>query len=167
MKDKIKVIWFALGLIWISAISLNCLNIKTMQKIKLLREGAEYSRTDDQFLKYNSEGISGISEKKESLFRTAESIKLGLLSVEDLLNALAARYDLSRIEIEGHEDQEDNGTVPISIFFKGSLNRAVQYISSLQKDYPFMPIGRIKMSVDEAVGQTEFHLTLNCRFKIS
>jgi len=167
MKDKINKRWAVAGLIWAGVIFLTWWNIDTMDRIRSPRERIEISHTEMQFVQYNSENISSVLKKKALFCQTVESLKLGCLSVESQLRSLATEYDLKEFKTEYQPGEDNQGSMPIKLSFKGSFKRSMKLLGVLQKDYPYLLIKQVEMKPFELEDNIKFRILFNYRYWIT
>lgn len=167
MKDKIKKRWIVVGLIWAVVIFLTCWNINTMDRVRRPGEKIEISRSERQFLQYNSENISKVLEKRALFQQPVESLKLGVLSVENQLKVLVAKYDLKEFRTECRPGKADQGSMPVMLSFQGSLDRTLKLLGIIRKDYTYLLIKQMKITPHQADHRARFQILLNYRYRIS
>ena len=167
MNDKVNRIWIAVTLIWIGVLSLTYWNVNTMDKIKKRGEKMELSRMENQFLKYNSENISRVLNKRASFFQTVESLKFGFLSVENQQKELAANHKLGDVKIEGHLDNASQGSMPIILSVKGTYETTLPILAHLQEKFPYLPVTSVRITPHRPQNQIQFQIWMNYRHSIS
>lgn len=164
MKDKINKRWIVVGLIWAAVIFLTCWNIKTMERVRSPAERLEISRNERQFLQYNWENISRVLKKRALFHQPVESLKLGLLSVENQLQGLVAKHDLKEFRTEFHPSKASQGSMPLKLTFKGSFERTLKLVGALQKDYHYLLIKQMKIVPHQPEHNAEFQILFNYRY---
>jgi hypothetical protein len=167
VKDKINKRWVISGFIWAGVIFLTCWNISLMERIKSPAEKTEISRNEGQFLRYNSENISRVLKKKASFYQSVESLKLGILSVENQLNKLAAKYDLKGVRLETQPDEAGQEGVPVKLVFEGSFKRTLELLGVLEKDYPYLVINKMMITPYQLMNKAKFRVLFRYRYRIS
>ena len=167
MKEKINKRWIVVGLIWAVAIFLTCWNINTMDRLRSPEERMEVSRNERQFLLYNSENISRVLKKRALFHQPVESLKLGLLSVENQLQGLVAKYDLKEFRTECHPGKASQGSMPVRLSFQGSFERTLKLLGVLQKDYPYLLIKQVKIVPHQPEHKAGFQILFNYRYRVS
>ena len=167
MKDKIKERWIVVGLIWAVVIFITCWNINTMDSVGGPGEKIEISRSERQFLKYNSKNISKVLEKRALFQQPVGSLKLGVLSVENQLKVLVAKYDLKEFRTECRPGKTNQGSMPVMLSFQGSFNRAMKLLGVFQKDYPYLLIKQVKITPHQADHRATFQILFNYRYRVS
>ncbi len=165
MTDNLKNRWVIVGLIWLGALALTCWNSNKIEKIILAREKAEIQVKDRIFWKRNSENIKKILKRGESASHHVESVKLGLLSVENQLISLAGKNGLSNVEMDSREDQGNELGIPAHISFQGSFDGAMEWLNACEQDYPFLLIRNLKILIDQVKMKNAFKVSFYYRFK--
>jgi len=166
-KDKLKKRWAILGVIWTIVLIFTYWNADKIDAIIRDRKANEIFRQDEKFWKYNSKNIYRILENKKLLSQPVESLKIGLLSVENDLKLLASKYDFYGLKIESSIGKASNGRMPINLVFYGSLEKALHWLRAVQDNYPYIPVGRIKISFNQGAKRAECHILLYYRYEIS
>ena len=166
MKEKVKKRWVIVGVVWAVVIFLTCWNINTMDRVRGPGEKVEISRSERQFLHYNSENISKVLEKRALYQQPIESLKLGALSVENLLKVLVAKYDLKEFRTECHPGEVNQGSMPVMLSFQGSFDGALKLLGVLQKDYPYLLIRQVKITPHHPDHKAGFQILFNYRYRI-
>jgi hypothetical protein len=167
MKDKTNKRWIVVGIIWAVVIFLTCRNINTMDRVRSPAERIEISRNERQFLQYNSENISRVLKKRALFHQPVESLKLGLLSVENQLQGLVAKYDLKEFRTECHPSKASQGSMPVRLSFQGSFERTLKLMGVLQKDYPYLLIKQVKITPHQLEHNAEFNILFDYRYRVS
>jgi len=142
-------------------------NIKTIDQIKDFKERKMILQMDEQFLNHNSENISKVLKKKELFYQPIENIKLGLLTIEDELRSLTAKYHLTDVKINSQEERASEGIIPVTLSLKGSLEGIVEWLRAIHRDFPYMPVTGIKINIKQPGVLAEFQVYLNYRYRIS
>jgi hypothetical protein len=146
---------------------LTCWNVRKIDQIRDLRERRVVLRMEEQFLTHNSENLSKVLKKAELFYQSIESLKLGLLTVEDELRALAAKHYLTNVRIDSHEGNAREGIVPVTLSLKGSIEGIVKWLGAIRRCFPYMPVTGIRIRIEQPGAQAEFQVYLNYRYRIS
>ena len=164
MTEKLKKKWIIVGIVWLGALVLTFINNIQIDNIIVAREKAEILQKDQIFWKQNAENITNILSKWESAFQHVESPKLGLLSVENQLVALAGQNGLADVKISTRPEQGAEMGIPADISFKGPFSGAIAWLNSLEKDYPFLPLQQLKIKIDGTGAKSEFNASFYYRY---
>ena len=167
MTDELKNRWIIVGLVWLGALLLTYWNSNKIDLIIHDRDTEEILQQDRKFWKHHSENIADILKKGASAYQNVASAKLGLLSVENQLRSLAGKYGLSSIKMESQPDQGNEFGIPVDLFFKGSFEGAMHWLSAFEKDYPYLSTRRLKITIDERARQAVILLSFYYRYKLS
>jgi len=166
-EDKLKKRWAILSVIWTIVLIFTYWNADKIDAIVRDRKVNEIFRQDENFWKYNSNNISRILENKKLLRQPVESLKIGLLSVENDLKILAAKYSLSAVKLQSYPDKAVGGKVSIEFFFMGTFDAALKCLRDVQNNYTYLPVGKIEISIDRVARQIRFKVTFNYRYELS
>ena len=88
-----------------------------------------------------------------------------MLSVENELKILAAKYNLSAVKLKSYSNRAARGKVPVEIFFMGTFDAALKWLRDVQNNYIYLPVGKIEISIDRAAGRVQFKVALNYRYE--
>lgn len=167
MKYKTNKRWIIVGLIWGGVLVITCWNVNSMDRGGNPQEKGEISRAEIQFLKYNSENISRVLGKKASFHKSVESLKLGLLSVENQLHGLAVKCHLQEIRLEKQPVGASQENMLIELSFQGSLESTLKLLNIIQKDYPYLLIKQVKITPRQPENKIRFQILFNYRYRIA
>ncbi len=166
MMDRINKRWVAVGIIWVLVLAVNYWNISEMYRIREAREKKVFLTMDEQFLRAHSREIAESLKKREAFFHSAEALSLGLLTVENELEALAARYELTGVEVKSLLDQDSGGSIPVVFSCEGSLKRMVECLQVLRRDCAYMPVTKVTISIEGRGAPAKCEVRLNYRYRI-
>ena len=158
MTNRISKRWLVVGVIWVTALAVNYWNLSEMSRIRKAREQKVFLTMDQQFLRAHSEEIARSLKKREALFRSAEALNLGLLTVENELGAVAAKYDLTKV---------DGSSIPMVMSCEGPLKKVVECLESLRKDCAYAPVTRVKIEIAGQGAPANCEFWLNYRYRIA
>jgi hypothetical protein len=167
IQDKFKKRWVILSIVWAVALMLTYWNVGKIDAIVRDIKVNEIFRQDKRFWEYNSKNISSILKKKKLLSQPVESLKIGLLSVENELKILAAKYNLSTLKLKSYSNKAARGKVPLEIFFMGTFDAALKWLRDVQNNYTYLPVRKVEISIDRAAGRVQFKVALNYRYELS
>lgn len=165
MRISFNTKWVIICLLWAGSVIITCFNVSQIDKIKCAREKKEIFQADNRFWKKNFNNISSILKKNESFYQTVNSLKIGFLSVENSLKALAEKYDLSEMQIDSRPDDAKEGKMPVKLSFKGSFADAAKLLDILQKDFSYLLVNTVKIFAGH-YKQTSFEVSLFYRYKV-
>lgn len=166
MMDRINKGWIVVGVIWAVALSINFWNIGEMYRIRETRERKVFLKMDDQFLRAHSQEISESLKKREAFFHSPEALNLGLLTVENELGALAARYELTGVNVKSQEGRADGSGIPVVLSCEGSLRKMVECLEALRRDYAYVPVTKVVIEIEGRGAPAKCEAWLNYRYKI-
>jgi len=166
MSSKIQYRWILFLLIWLGGFYLSYTNIETISEIVSNREKAEILQMDMAFWKQNSSNISRVLDQRRSLNHEIESLKLGLVFLNDTINRLGDKFDLSELKVERASARSQGNSMRMSLSYKGILKNGIEAISTIQRDYPFLPFQMVKILPGQQGGLAEFDISLNYRYLV-
>jgi hypothetical protein len=164
--DGMSKRWIVVGAIWAAALALNYWNISEMYRIRAAREKRVFLTMDEQFLRAHSEEISESLKRREALFRSAEALNLGLLTVENELGALATRYDLAEVDVRSQLDQDTGSSIPVVLLCEGSLKKVVECLEALRRDHAYVPVTKVAIEIEGRGAPAKCEVRLNYRYRI-
>jgi hypothetical protein len=166
MKEGINKRWLVVGVIWITAFLVNYWNIGEMYRIREAREQKVFLTMDEQFLRAHAEEISDSLKKREAFFHSPEALNLGLLTVENELGALAARHELTKVEVMSEVNKAEGGTIPMVFSCEGSLKKMVECLETLRRDYAYAPITKVRVAIERRGAPARCEVWLKYRYRI-
>ena len=156
-----------IGLAWTGVLLIHFLNIEKMDQIRDQREQGEILMRDQQFWNNNADNISQVLQRYSSFSQKVESLKLGLLRLEDHLRGSALNSGLKGVTFTRQPEIAAEGITPIKLSFIGTFAEAVRWLDMLQKDLPCLRIQDIKISLDPLAEQTTFQVSINYHYTVS
>ncbi len=165
MKVNLTLRWIIIAAIWSGTLMLTYWNAYKISLIANQIAKEEVFKMDDIFWSYNSGNISQILTKKDSLILPVESIRLGLLTVENKLTRLAKKYNFNEILIENAPEQTGGHGIPIKIQFEGPFKGIFPWLSTLEKVFPYLPVKHVKITADPVSKSAIFQIWLHLRYK--
>jgi hypothetical protein len=167
MRGKFKNRWIMVGLVWAGVLMIDLWNIEKIDQIREIRTQREIFLRDQQFWNNNAKNISQILQRYSSFTQNVESLKLGLLQLENDLKAGALSLGLKEVKFISQTEMAGEGRVPIKLVFNGTFKAASQWLDTLQKDFPCVGIQNIKVSLDPLAEQAKFQVSINYRYNLS
>ena len=166
MKVNLTIRWIIICLIWTGPLILTHWNINTIAIIMAKIEKEEIFQKDNQFWRYNSGNISKVLTKKDSLVLPIESIKLGLLSAENSLTALASKYKFNEVRVESIPGQTGDSGIPLSLYFEGPFEGILPWLKAFQNELSYLQVKHVKIMTDPFSKQAKFQFQLYFRYII-
>ena len=164
MSSAIKYKWLLALFVWGGCLFICFLNAATVNSILESREKKEILQKDIAFWKQNEANISGVIERQRLLSHNIESLKLGLLFLDDTFNKLAADYNLSELKMEMDTKQSIDGSMPVKTSFKSSLKNGLDTINKIQTEYVFIPFRSVKIEEENQEKYVKFNLLLDYKY---
>ncbi|MBU0987875.1 MAG: hypothetical protein KKH68_11555 [Proteobacteria bacterium] len=164
---NLTIRWITIGLIWAGALIATYWNIDKIGLIMTEIEKEEVFRLDDSFWSYNSGNISKVLTKRDSLVLPIESIRLGLLSVENSLMALVSKHHFHEVQFESMPEQTGDVGIPINLYFEGPFKEILPWLSTLEQDFPYLPVRHVKITAIPFSKQSKYQFRLYFRYKLS
>jgi hypothetical protein len=155
------------GLVWAGVLMIDLWNIEKMDQIREVRAQREIFLRDQQFWNNNVKNISQILHRYSSFTQSVESLKLGLLQLENNLKASALSLGLKEVKFISQAETAGEGIVPIKLVFIGAFKDASQWLDKIQRDLPCVYIQNIKVSLEPLAEQVKFQVSINYRYTIS
>jgi len=165
MKVNLTIRWIVIAFIWTGSLLLTYWNANKISLISNQIEKEEVFKMDDIFWSYNSGNISQILTKKDALMLPVESIRLGLLNVENKLTKLTEKYNFNEIQIENTPEQTGGSGIPIKIHFEGPFKGILPWLNTMEKNFPYLPVKHVKIMADPVSKSAIFQIWLHLRYK--
>jgi len=166
MTDTLKKRWIIVGIVWLGALFFTFWNSNKIEQILEAQKNKEILLRDRQFWKHNTENISNILEKGKSAFQHIESVKLGLLSVENKFISLAMDRGLTEARMEALPDQGSEYGTPIDFSFRGPFSGTMAWLNAFEKDFPYLQVRNLKILIDPLTRQVNFSISIYYRYKL-
>lgn len=167
MTLPIRGKWVMVGLLWVGVLCLNYRNIGAMHEIQDARQRNVFLKMDEQFLERHMEEIEKSQKAQQSLYHTTEALSLGLLTMETTLRDLGERFGFSEMDVKTQRANDQGDSVPVVFGFRGSLRNTVSWLEALRRDYPFLPVTRISVEVEQQRGWASCEALLQYRYKLA
>ena len=155
------------GLVWAGVLIINIWNIEKIDQIRKIRVQREIFLRDQQFWSNNAKNISQILQRHSAFTQNVESLKLGLLHLENNLKASALSLGLKEVEFISQPEMANEGIMPLKLFFQGTFKDASQWLDMLHKELPCLWIRNIKIALDPLSEQAKFQVSINFRYNLS
>jgi hypothetical protein len=167
MKANLKTRWIIICLIWACPLILTHWNINKIAVTMAEIEKENIFHLDDLFWKNNSENISKVLAKRDSLALPIESINFGLLSVENSLKALASKHKFNEVRLESVPGQTSDSSTPLTLYFEGPFQEILPWLKTLQNELPYLMIRHVKITTDPFSKRSKFQLQFYFRYIIN
>ena len=141
-----------------------------MDKAIELKTTYDVLKKNRQFVEANLEKIEKVIEENELFTQTIESLQFGFLSLESDLKKLSEEFQLSKLKMEYNKNSflnKNEGSVPIKLYFYGSLIDALHYMNYLEKESPFIRINSVKVIFEKNSVKPSFELKLTYKYQVS
>jgi hypothetical protein len=166
MKNSFTNKWIIIGAVWLSTLGLTYWNVIKIDTIIPAREREEIYQIDELFWKYNANNISKILKEKAGLSHSTESLKLGLIAIENRLREKTEKYHFEDFSVVNHPNKGDGDRMPVNLSYRGSLKGTVQWLDLLEKEFPFMPVQKIIISTNPPAKEAKVQILLMYRYNI-
>ena len=168
MKGGIKKRWGVVAVIWVSCILLSGWNVKKIHALRMQREKTALLERRERFLKRNHREISRILKRKDALYQPVDSLKMGVVAIEDTLTRLAGNNGLGEVTIKYAEDPSDGTPLRIQFSCAGPLKGMVKFLNLLDSGaYPFLTVSEMNLRLDESGLRGTFAIVLHYRYRLS
>jgi len=155
------------GLVWVGVLMIDLWNIEKIDQIREIHAQREIFLRDQQFWNNNVKNISQILQRYSSFTQSVDSLKLGLLQLENNLKVSALSLGLKEVKYISQTEVAGEGIVPIKLVFDGTFKAASQWLDKLQEDLPCVYIQNIRVSLDPLAEQAKFQISINYRYTLS
>ncbi len=167
MKSNLRKTWIAVGIIWAGVLLLTCWNTSVSSQIRETKKRKETFMKDNQFWMRNADIIARVLRADDAAYHQPASLQIGLLQIRDHLRELAAHHHLKNVRMERNQiNTSDQGEVPVDIFLAGSLEHAMLWLNTMEKEYKYLSVIRFAVTSDGRPEQSQFHFSINYRYRI-
>jgi hypothetical protein len=167
MRNAFKQRWIMVGLIWAGVISVHLWNSAEIDQIRTIRDQREIYLMDNRFWQDNADHIAQIMQQYASLTQSIDSLKLGLLNLENNLRARALSLGLEKVEFLNQPEMAQEGIMPVRVFFQGSFKDVLQWLDVLHKDFAYVQIRNVKIVLDPSATQAKFQVSMHYRYLLA
>ena len=166
MNRNLKNRWITLGCIWAGIFIITLSNIKLKDSILESRKEKILLQVDKGYLLENATKINATFEQAKAFYQNIDSLKLGLLSLENELTWLAQTHDLSDVKFNSTVSQADSENIPVVLSFKGFLNGLAAMLAVIKNNYAYLSVTQITVDIDKPKKEADFRISINYRFKL-
>lgn len=166
MKPGIKIKWLLLLIIWSGCFLLCYFNADTINSILVSREKREILQKDMVFWKRNTDKISGVIEQQRLLRHEIESLKMGIVFLDDTFSRLAADLKLTELKVDMDSRQAEGGSMPVRTSFKCTLKNGLDAIQKIQEEYHFIPFRSVKIAEGNTGESAKFDILLDYKYHL-
>ena len=166
MNPRIKLKWILLPLIWAGCILLCYFNVETIERILECREKKEVLQRDMTFWKSNEDKMIGVMERQKLLSQEIESLKMGIISLNDSFNKFAVDFNLTDLKMEMDSKILQGDSMPFRVSFNGTLKDGLAVMQEIQTKYTFLPFKSIKIEEQNTGDSTKFNISLNYKYHL-
>jgi hypothetical protein len=158
--------WSIVGFIWAGAIFFTIWNMHLIEVIRQTSEQKAIFERDAKYQKDNAENIANTLRRRAAAFHTVESVKFGLLVIENHLKSQSEAYGLIDMEMISHLEKANQGSVPVTLTFFGSMGSTLQWMDVLKKEYPYLPVNQVNISVDHLAKRIKYKISFTYRYNL-
>lgn len=166
MNSGIKYKWLLLMVIWGGCFLLCFFIVGTINSILDSREKEEILQRDMVFWKRNADNISGVIKQQRLLSHEIDSLKLGIIFLNDIFNRLASDFDLTDLKVEMDSKQSQGDSLPVKVSFKCTLKNGLDTINKIHTEYTFTPFSSVKIEKSNAEKSAKFNILLNYKYHL-
>ncbi len=167
MTEKLKKRWIVVGAIWVGTLIFTFVNNVTIGRIISEREKDEILQKDQVFWNRNADNIKKILKKWKSAFHHVDSLKLGLLAVENHIIDLAGKHGIADVKMESQPEQGAEFGVPAEVSLKGTVAGNMAWLRDFENDCHFLPIRKLILKIDQTKPEAELKAYFDYRYKIA
>ena len=166
MKPGIKTKWLLLLVIWGGCFLLCFFNADTINSILDRRENKVSIQRDMEFWKRNADKMSGVIEQQRLLSHEIDSLKLGIVFLDDTFNRIAAEYNLTEFKVEMDPKESQGDSMPVRSSFKCALKDGLDAIQKIQTEYTFIPFRSVKIEEGITGKSATFDILLDYKYHL-
>jgi hypothetical protein len=158
--------WVVILIIWGGSFILTYMNMVTVQKIKMQQQEAEAIIMDGRYVKDNFRKINRVFEKRATLEQPVESVKLGLIDIENQLRALALQNGLTKIVFSSKRAESDGNSLPVLFSCEGKSEGFLKLIETIEKEYLYLPVTEVSLKKNQTGLDFQFKVMIDYRIKM-
>jgi hypothetical protein len=166
MNNSIKYKWLLLTAIWALCLIFCYMNVERVNSILDARERKAILEKDTLFWKQNTGNIKIVTEQEKNLTHEIESLKLGIVFLDDTFNRLGVDHNLTELKVEMDTKLAQDNIMPVNISFKGTLKEGLEVIKKLQTEHTFLSFKRLRMEQGLTGKLLEFEILIDYRYRI-
>jgi hypothetical protein len=142
------------------------LNSNIINSILEAREKREILKKDTAFWRENTENINIVMEQEKLLTHNIESLRLGIVFLDDIFSRLGVIFNLAELKVEMDANQSTGDRLPVRLTFKSSFKDGLGVIKKLQSDYTFLYLKRIKLEQGLSGKPAVCEILLDYRYRV-
>jgi hypothetical protein len=142
------------------------LNMAMVQKIKIQQQEAEAIIMDGKYVKENFEKINRVFKKRATLEQPIESVKLGLIDIENQLRALGLQNGLTKIVFSNKREDSGEKQLDVLMSCEGKSEGMLNLIGTIEKEYPFLPVTAVDLKKNQDGLSYRFQVIMAYRIKL-
>ena len=116
--------------------------------------------------KQNTDKIAGVIEQQRLLRHEIDSLKMGIVFLDDAFNRLAADYNLTELKVDMDSKQAEGASMPVKTSFKGTLKNGLDAIQKIQTEYLFIPFRSIKIEEENTEKTAKFDILMDYKYHL-
>ncbi len=167
MSHGKKYKWMLILLIWSGCFLLCFFNVETINSILDSREKEEILQRDMVFWKQNEDNISGVIERQSLFSHDIESLKLGIVFLDDTFNRLGTDFNLTELKVEMDSRQSLGDSMPVRVSFRGKLQDGLDAIKRIQSKYIFLSFSSLKVEEGKQGSSADFEMLLDYKYNLA
>lgn len=165
MKNNIKKYFIFVCIIWSVSLILFFVNINQLKKLTKYKSNHLLDMAQKQFINEYSKEIETTFQKTKSLCKEVESTKIWILNLKEDVTTLAMQFGLSKIIIQGLQNQESEIQTKIALSCEGSLKGFVELINAANKKYQSLYFSKMEIMLNPSELRDKFNLSMTARHK--
>ena len=166
MKPGTKIKWLLLLIIWGGCFLLCFFNADTVNSILDRREKREILQKDMAFWKQNTDKISEVIEQQRLLRHEIDSLKMGIVFLDDTFNRFAADFNLTELKVDMDSRQAEGESMPVRTSFKCTLKNGLDAIKKIQEEYHFIPFRSVKIEEGNTEKSAKFDILMDYKYHL-
>jgi len=159
--------WIAVAIIWAGILIITYMNTQAIGQIRHHLTSAEILEKDEAFLRANFDKITRDLELHAALNKPIDSLQIELLSLENRLESLAEKENLTDFDMDSDVAAQQANRIPIEIYIVGDFKDIIFWLLTLEKDMTYLRITGIQMAKKMGSEAHAYSVELDFRFEIS
>jgi hypothetical protein len=166
MTALLKNRWVWVGSLWTGALFLFFWNHQAVDRVLTIQAQNHGLRSELTFQQQSAPKLERVQNEHSKLFLTADSIQLGVLTVEGLLGELASRSGLKVGALTTAPVQKGAEAVSLTLSLSGPFERMLPFMAALTA-HRYLQSKQVVVKLDPKTGEgiCELSVLLRCRLQ--
>jgi len=159
--------WIAITIIWAGVLILTLMNTQTIGQIRQLLTSAEILEKDEAFLRSKFDIITQDFRQHAALSKPIDSLQIELLSLENHLQSLAQKENLTDFDMVSDVSIQHGNRIPLEINLVGDFKDLLFWLIAVEKELTYLRITDILMAKKIDSEAYAYSVKLDFRFKLA